>query len=153
MDSSAIYITLASQDPSIQPGDTASHFSNNFLVPLQLGGGSDWECALFNMTIAPKPGAEVIFVNASCVQNTVTVGSQQTNNLRRLVINSAGGVSSNWETPSLLQFVPLSVSTTLDSVETSITNEDGDPVECEAGSQTFVTIALRPAIVKKSRMY
>jgi hypothetical protein len=149
MDSSAIYVTVASNDPSIAFGDTAVSFSNFLPYPVMLSG-ADWEVALFNVTFAPAAGTQTVMVNSSLVEETVVVGSQRTNALRRILV-SVGGSAMLWETPSQLQWVPASVSDALARIEVSLTNEVGDPIVAVPGSITFVTIALRPQLIRKFR--
>jgi hypothetical protein len=148
MDAEIIYVTLASNDNT--SGGDAANFTNNFSVPIDLPG-PDWQVALFSATFAPKPGVSVVFVNASIVENVVTVGSTQTNMLRQILVNDSGGVSVQWETPALLQWVPCNVSGTLTQVAIELTDENGDPLALEVGSVTFLTVALRPTMFGKTR--
>lgn len=141
------YITLASNDPTVPPGSTPASFTNSFQVPVQLGN-VETEVALFSMSFKPPNGTDVVFVNASIVEQTVVVGSQRTNALRRIVVDATGQVVG-WESPRQLQFVNANVSTVLSTVELSLTDENGNILVCDPASVTFVTLALRARPITK----
>lgn len=146
MDSSAIYVTVASNDVTNTSGSSAE-FWNNITVPVDLPG-PEWEVALFSATFKPKPSADgIVLINASVVERTVTVGSKQSPLLRQILVDNAGGTQLQWETPSLLQWVPSNATGVLNFIEVEITDQNGNDLPMEADGVSFVTLAFRPILV------
>ena len=149
---SYIYMTVTSNDPTNTSG-SASNFWNNLNVPISLPG-PEWEVALFSATFKPKPSADgIVLINANVVEQTVSVGSQQTPLLRQILVDNAGGTQLQWETPSLLQWVPSSSTGTLGFVEVEITDANGNDLPMEADGVSFVTLAFRPILTPKIKRY
>lgn len=142
-----LFVTLASNDPTVPAGSTPASFVNSFEVPIELEG-LETEVALFSLTFTPPNGSDIVFVNASVVEQTVVVGSQRTNQLRRVVVTSTGQ-TVDWETPPQLMFANASVSTVLNRVEITLTDTTGNILQCDPASTTFVTLALRARPTQK----
>lgn len=147
---SYVYMTVTSNDPTNTSG-SSSNFWNNLSVPLTLPG-AEWEVALFSATCKPKPSSDgIVLINANVVEQTVSVGSQQTPLLRQILVDNAGGSQLQWETPSLLQWVPSSATGTLGFVEVEITDSNGNDLPMEADGVSFIVLAFRPILPKIKR--
>jgi len=138
-----LFVTVASNDPTAT-GGTPCEYTNTFATPVALPNGQ-WEVALFSLSWYPPNGTEIVLVNASIVEQTVIVGSQSTQNLRRILCDT-GGQPSEWESPPNLQFVPANVGGLLERIEVSMTDENGTVIAPAPNSVTFVTLALRRKI-------
>jgi hypothetical protein len=135
-----LFVTVASNDPTAA-GGTPSAFTNTFANAIPLPGAS-WEVALFSLAWYPPTGTEIVLVNASVVEQTVVVGSQSTQTLRRILCDT-GGQPSEWESPPQMQFVPASIGGLLERIEVSMTDENGTVVLAAPNSVSFITLAFR----------
>ena len=138
-----VYVTLASNDPTVLAGDTNGSFSNTFTEPIELGTSGRVEVALVSLSWVPPTGTKVVFVNSDLVRRTVQIGSQRTQELVRLSVDGSGPYST-W-LPSFPQFVPCAVGNQINGGSLLLTDENGDLIVPHASTTVFATLAIRAA--------
>jgi len=138
-----IYVTFASNDPTRPLGSTPSDFSNTLSDPIRFDGAM--QVALAAITFRPSVSGKIVLVNSSIAQQSVVVGSQYTQEIRRFILPTVEEADLdlvNYE-PQNLQFVPAATGTELNYVEVTVTDQDGGFLPMEESGVTFVTFALR----------
>ena len=140
------YITLSSADPT-NPGvgtaDGNAVFHNSFDRVLRFGTSTEYEVALFSLSINLATGYDAqstgsLFIYSNFV-DAVVLGSDRVNLLRRVFIPDPGRTDLN---PNPLQFVPLSGSSfSVGRIE--IRDATGAIPPMEATKGTTITLAIR----------